>query len=72
MAKLYPDLTASFITESLFNVYTKDVSKKKSFESINALMFDWDVETNYVKYVEFADIPTETGEVLAGNYSNII
>lgn len=61
MAKLYPDLTASFITESLFNVYAKS-GKPGKFESIEALMFDWDIETNYIKLVEFADVPTETGE----------
>jgi hypothetical protein len=61
MAKLYPDLTASFITESLFNVYAK-TGKPNKFESIEALMFDWEIETNYIKLVEFADIPTENGE----------
>lgn len=60
MAKLYPDLTASFITESLFNIYAK-TGKPNKFESLEALMFDWDIETNYIKLIEFADIPTDTG-----------
>jgi hypothetical protein len=46
LAKLYPDLTMSFITESVFNIYAKDVSKSKRFESIESLAFDWDIETN--------------------------
>jgi hypothetical protein len=51
----------SFITESVFNIYAKDLSKSKRFESIEALAFDWDVDTNYIKYVEFAAVPTATG-----------
>ena len=27
-----------------------------------SLMFEWDVETNNIKKVEFAEVPTETGE----------
>jgi len=42
LARLYPDLTMSYITESVFNIYTKDASKSKRFESIESLMFDWD------------------------------
>ncbi len=61
MARLYPELTASFLTESLFNVFYKSGTPKK-FESTNALMFDWEIETNYIKRVEFADVPTDTGE----------
>ena len=61
MARLYPELTASFLTESLFNVFYKSGTPKK-FESTNALMFDWETETNHIKRVEFADVPTDTGE----------
>ena len=26
------------------------------------MMFEWEVETNFIKRIEFADVPTETGE----------
>lgn len=39
MAKLYPELTASFITESLFNVYSKS-AKPNKFNSIDTLLYD--------------------------------
>jgi len=56
MAKLYPDLTVPFITESLWNIYYKS-GKPGRFESIESLMFDWEIETNYIKLVRFADAP---------------
>ena len=46
MARLYPELTASFLTESLFNVFYKSGTPKK-FESTNAMMFEWEIETNH-------------------------
>ena len=28
----------------------------------NSLMFEWDVETNNIKKIEFAEVPAENGE----------
>lgn len=61
MARLYPELTASFLTESLFNVFYKSGTPKK-FESTNAMMFEWEIETNFIDRPEFADVPTQFGE----------
>ena len=40
VSRLSPEHTASFLTESLMNVYYND-SKASKFKSLNALMFDW-------------------------------
>lgn len=61
MSRMYPELTATFLTESLRNVFYMD-NKQEKYRSIDSLYFDWDVEVNYIKKVEFAAVPTETGE----------
>ena len=53
MAQLYTDLTASYLTEALMNIYSKD-SKKDKFQQVDSRLFEWDVETNLVKRIEFA------------------
>lgn len=60
MAKLYPELTASFLTESLFNVYTLK-PKMGKLESIESLYFEWETDVNFVKVVEFAARPQGDG-----------
>lgn len=62
VSRMFPDLTASFLTESLQNVYYNDKKKGNKFQSIDAMYFEWDVETNYIKRIEFADDVVETGE----------
>lgn len=58
---MYEDLTAGFLTESLRNVLYKDASKKPQYESINSLMYEWDLQTNYIKRIEFAAVPEGNG-----------
>jgi hypothetical protein len=61
MSRMYPYLTASFITESLRNIFYMD-NKKEAYKSLEAPYFEWDIETNYIKRVEFAAVPTSLGE----------
>jgi hypothetical protein len=60
MAQLNPDLTASFLTEGLYNIYAKD-AKKEKFSSVNSRLFEWDIEVNQVKRIEFAGAPIGDG-----------
>lgn len=60
MAQLYTNLTASFLTEALNNIYAVDGQKGK-FQSLDTRVFEWEVETNYIKRVEFAGNPIGTG-----------
>lgn len=62
VSRLYPELTASYLTESLRNIFYMDSKSGSKYRSIDSLYFEWEVETNYIKRVEFADVPRETGE----------
>ena len=47
VTRMYEDLTASFLTDSLRNVFYRDAKGSgNKYQSINSLMFDWDLETN--------------------------
>ena len=60
MARLYPELTASYLTESLRNIFYMG-NKTEKYRSIDSMYFEWDVETNYIKRVEFAAAVTDDG-----------
>lgn len=62
VSRLYPELTASYLTESLRNIFYQNTKSGNKYQSINSMYFEWEVETNYIKRVEFADVPTGTGE----------
>lgn len=62
VSRLYPELTASYLTESLRNIFYQENKSGNKYQSINSMYFEWDVETNYIKRVEFAAVPAETGE----------
>ena len=49
-ASLYPELTASALTEQLMNVYYND-KKASKFQQINALMFEWEVDVSYIERI---------------------
>lgn len=62
VSRLYPENTATYLTESLKNIFYNDVKGANKFQSVDSMMFEWEVETNFIKRVEFADVPQETGE----------
>lgn len=51
VSRLYPNYTATFLTESLRNVFYGDNKKAKGFQSVDSTYFEWDVEVNQVKRV---------------------
>ena len=59
VSRLYPELTASFLTESLMNVYYNDDVKGSKFKSINSMMFEWDIDVQFIERIEFAKPPTQ-------------
>lgn len=61
VSRLYPNLTASYLTESLRNIFYMDSKSGNKYRSIDSMYFEWEVETNYIKRVEFADVPVGTG-----------
>ena len=60
---MYDDLTATFLTESLRNIFYQDGrgSSKNRYQSLNALQYDWEITTNYIKRIEFAAVPEGDG-----------
>lgn len=56
VSRLYPQYTATFLTESLRNVFIGDNKKAKGFQSLDSTYFEWDVETNYIKKLPIIDI----------------
>lgn len=62
MSRQYTDLTGSFLTESLRNTFYMNRESKEKFRSINAMMYEWNVDVNFIKRVEFAAAPVENGE----------
>lgn len=57
VSRLYPQNTATYLTESLKNVFYNEAKGANKFQSIDAMMFDWEIETNFIKRIEFADVP---------------
>lgn len=62
VSRLYPELTASYLTESLRNIFYNESKSSNRFQSIDSMYFEWEVETNNIKKIPFASVPTETGE----------
>ena len=67
VSRMYPDLTASYLTESLMNIYVNKQSASK-FQSINAFVYEWELDIDFIKRVEFAAVPDGDG----ANGSDII
>lgn len=66
--QMYPQFTASFLTEGMGNVIYNKKSSGNSFQKINALSFEWEVGTNFIKRIKFAAAPSGDGK----NGSDII
>ena len=62
VSRMYDDLTASFLTESLKNIFYQDAKGSgNKYQNVNSLMYEWEIETNYIKRIEFAAIPDGDG-----------
>ena len=61
VARMYTDNTLNFITDGLRNIFYKD-EKVDQFQISTSMMFEWQVETNNIKKIEFAEVPSERGE----------
>ena len=61
VARMYTDNTLNFITDGLRNIFYKDKDVDK-FNISTSMMFEWDVETNNIKKIEFAEVPQGYGE----------
>lgn len=60
VARHYQDFTASYLTESLMNIWT-NTTKPSKFQNIDAMVFEWEVDVEFIKRVEFAAVPVGDG-----------
>ena len=51
VARQNPDLTTSFLTESLMNIY--DVESKNKYQPISSFLIEWEVEQSFIKRESF-------------------
>lgn len=58
---MYPDLTATHLTEALGNVFYREAGGKPKYQSIDVMMFEWSIENNQIKRIPFAVKPTDNG-----------
>ena len=61
VSSLYDQYTASYLTESLMNIYTREKNVKDAFQSINSFMVEWDINVNFIKRVPFLTVPEGDG-----------
>ena len=52
VANLYPQYTASHMTEALMNVWTVDGEKRKGYKSIDSFTVEWDIKVNRIHKVK--------------------
>lgn len=43
VSRLYPELTATYLTESLRNIFYGDTKKAAGFQNIDSTYFEWEV-----------------------------
>lgn len=60
VARMYPENTLTFLTDGLRNIYYKNEGQDKFLPS-NSMIFEWDIEVNQIKHVEFAEQPESNG-----------
>ena len=60
VARQNPDLTTSFLTDALMNIYDKESNNK--FQSISSYVIEWEVEQSFIKRIGFATAPVGTGK----------
>lgn len=61
VSRLYPELTSTYLTESLANIYYNDNKPGNKFQGIDSMMFEWQVDVNNIKRIEFAAVPEGNG-----------
>ena len=60
VARQNPDLTTSFLTDALMNIYDKESNNK--FQSISSYVIEWEVEQSFIKRIGFVTAPVGTGK----------
>ena len=56
VARMYPNNTLNFLTDGLRNIFYND-EKASKYQVSDSLVFEWSIESNQIKHVEFAKEP---------------
>ena len=48
VSRLYPQNTATYLTESLRNIFYNEAKGANMFQAIDSMMFEWEVESNHM------------------------
>lgn len=43
VSRMYPELTAGYLTEALRNVFYRDLKKADKFQSVDSFTYEWEV-----------------------------
>jgi hypothetical protein len=50
----YDEMTSTFLTEAMGNVVRNSEKAASKYQKLNSLMFEWEIEQRFIKYVYFA------------------
>ena len=56
VTRLYPWMTASYLTESLRNIVYRDAKPKDRYTPIDSLLFEWEIDVNQITRPRIIDI----------------
>lgn len=59
VSRMYPDLTATHITEALGNIFYRELGGKPRYQSLDVLCFEWAIDNNQIKKIAFAEAVPE-------------
>ena len=57
----YEDMTASYLTEAMGNVVRNQEKGGSKYQKLDALLFEWEIEQNHIKFIPFAEVPVGDG-----------
>lgn len=60
VSRMNPGLTATYLTEALMNIYINEKSVNR-FQSIDAFLYEWDLDIEEIKRIAFAAPPEGDG-----------
>lgn len=61
MSRMYKNNTITFLTEALGNTFEVGGKKQNKYQPINSMCIQWDIDIDYIKYVEFSAPPIGNG-----------
>lgn len=61
VARMYPNNTINFLTDGLRNIFYND-EKANKYQVSDSLCFEWQIESNQIKHIAFADYPQGNGQ----------